>query len=43
MHQLLAHPITCSIAVGPQQGRKVFILKTLPARDPHERKAHAYF
>jgi len=36
MDQLLGHSITYRIAVGPQQGRKVFTLQTLPARDPDE-------
>jgi hypothetical protein len=36
LHQLLGHSITYRIAVGPQQGRKVFTLQTLPARDPDE-------
>jgi hypothetical protein len=31
MDQLLGHSITYRIAVGPQQGRKVFTLQTLPA------------
>jgi hypothetical protein len=30
MNQLLGHSITYRIAVGPQQGRKVFTLQTLP-------------
>jgi hypothetical protein len=30
MHHLLGHSITYRIAVGPQQGRKVFTLQTLP-------------
>ena len=30
MHHLLGHSITYLIAVGPQQGRKVFTLQTLP-------------
>jgi hypothetical protein len=30
MVQLQGHSITCRIAVGPQQGRKVFKLQTLP-------------
>jgi hypothetical protein len=33
MNQLLGHSITYRIAVGPQQGRKVFTLQTLPAWD----------
>jgi hypothetical protein len=33
MDPLGGHSITYRIAVGPQQGRKVFTLKTLPARD----------
>jgi hypothetical protein len=33
MAQLLSSPITCRIAVGPQQGRDVFTLQTLPACD----------
>jgi hypothetical protein len=34
MEQLLGSSITYRIAVGPQQGRKVFTLQTLPARSP---------
>jgi hypothetical protein len=30
MNQLLGHSITYRIAVGPQQGRKVFTLQTMP-------------
>jgi hypothetical protein len=33
LEQLQASSITYRIAVGPQQGRKVFTLQTLPARD----------
>jgi hypothetical protein len=33
MEQLLGSSITYRIAVGPQQGRKVFTLQTLPASD----------
>ena len=33
MDQLLGASITYRIAVGPQQGRKVFTLQTLPACD----------
>ena len=33
MAQLLGSSITYRIAVGPQQGRKVFTLQTLPAND----------
>ncbi len=36
MNQLLGHSITYRIAVGPQQGRKVFTLQTLPACDPDD-------
>ena len=36
MHQLLGHSITYRIAVGPQAGRKVFTLQTLPASDPED-------
>jgi ribosomal protein S27E len=36
LHQLLGHSITYRIAVGSQQGRKVFTLQILPARDPDE-------
>ncbi len=36
MDQLLGHSITYRIAVGPQQGRKVFTLQTLPACDPDD-------
>lgn len=31
MDQLLGHSVTYRIAVGPQQGRKVFTLQMLPA------------
>lgn len=31
MHQLQEHSITYRIAVGPQQGRKVFTLQTIPS------------
>jgi hypothetical protein len=31
MNMLLSHSITYRIAVGPQAGRKVFTLQTLPA------------
>ena len=34
MNQLLGHSITYRIAVGPQAGRKVFALQTLPAGEP---------
>lgn len=34
MNELLGHSITYRIAVGPQAGRKVFTLYTLPACDP---------
>ena len=37
--QLLGYSITYRIAVGPQQGRKVFTLQTLPACDSDERFA----
>jgi len=33
MSQLCGHSITYRIAVGPQAGRKVFTLQTLPASD----------
>jgi hypothetical protein len=36
MDQLLGHSITYRIAVGPQAGRKVFTLQTLPACDAGE-------
>ncbi len=36
MTQLLGHSITYRIAVGPQAGRKVFTLQTLPASDPDD-------
>ena len=36
MSQLLGHSITYRIAIGPQQGRKVFTLQTLPACDPED-------
>jgi hypothetical protein len=35
--QLLGHSITYRIAVGPQRGRKVFTLQTLPACEPEDR------
>ena len=34
MNQLLGSSITSRIAVGPQVGRQVFTLQTLPAIDP---------
>lgn len=36
MDQLLGHSITYRIAVGPQAGRKVFTLQTLPSSDPDD-------
>lgn len=36
MDQLLGCSITYRIAVGPQQGRKVFTLQTLPVCDPQD-------
>ena len=36
MNQLLGHSVTYRIAVGPQAGRKVFTLQTLPACEPDE-------
>jgi len=36
MNQLLSHSITYRIAVGPQAGRKVFALQTLPACQPDD-------
>jgi Putative transposase len=36
MNQLRGHSITYRIAVGPQAGRKVFTLQSLPASDPQE-------
>jgi hypothetical protein len=36
MNQLLGHSITYRIAVGPQAGRKVFALQTLPACEPDD-------
>jgi hypothetical protein len=36
MSQLLGSSITYRIAVGPQAGRKVFTLQTLPACDPED-------
>jgi len=36
MDQLRGHSITYRIAIGPQQGRKVFTLQTLPACDLDE-------
>jgi hypothetical protein len=36
LDQWLGHSITYRIAVGPQAGRKVFTLRTLPACDPEE-------
>lgn len=37
LNQLLGHSITYRIAVGPQAGRKVFTLQTLPACEPEDR------
>ena len=42
MDQLLGHSITYRIAVGPQAGRKVFTLQTLPADDDPLRKASGF-
>jgi len=36
MAQLLGHSITYRIAVGPQAGRKVYTLQTLPGSEPDE-------
>ena len=36
MTRLLGHSITYRITMGPQQGRKVFTLQTLPACDPED-------
>ena len=36
MDQLLGHSVTYRIAMGPQRGRKVFTLQTLPACDSEE-------
>ena len=36
MSQLLGHSITYRVAVGPQAGRKVFTLQTLPASEPYD-------
>jgi ribosomal protein S27E len=36
MNQLLGHSITYRIAVGPQVGRKVFTLQTLPTCEPDD-------
>ena len=36
MNQLLGSSITYRIAVGPQAGRKMFTLQTLPACDPED-------
>jgi hypothetical protein len=37
--QLLGHSITYRVAVGPQAGRKVFTLQTLPACEPDDHAA----
>ena len=36
MNPLLGHSITYRVAVGPQAGRKVFTLQTLPACEPED-------
>jgi hypothetical protein len=41
MDHLVGHSITYRIAVGPQAGRKVFTLQTLPASDPEGGLANA--
>jgi hypothetical protein len=41
MAQLLGHSITYRVAVGPQAGRKVFTLQTLPACEPDDHAASA--
>ena len=38
MAKLLGHSITYRIAVGPQGGRKVYTLQTLPGNEADERK-----
>jgi len=43
MAQLLGHSITYQIAVGPQAGRKVFILQTLPVCDPEDQSCQCVF
>ena len=40
MNQLLGSSITYRIAMGPQQGRKVFTLQTLPDCRPDNPRAH---
>lgn len=37
LNDLLGHSITYRIAVGPQAGRKVFTLQTVPAREEDNR------
>lgn len=36
MNPVLGHSITYRIAIAPNQGRKVYTLQTLPARDPDD-------
>jgi len=36
LNQLLGHLLSYRIAIGPQQGRKVFSLQTLPACEPED-------
>ena len=36
MASLIGHSVTYRIALGPQPGRKVFTLQTLPAGDPDD-------
>jgi hypothetical protein len=39
LHHLLGHSITYRIALGPQQGRKVFTLQTIPSWEDDDRFA----
>lgn len=32
LHHLQSHSVTYRVAVGPQQGKKVFTLQTIPSR-----------
>jgi len=36
LHHLQSHSVTYRVAVGPQQGKKVFTLQTIPAQEPED-------
>jgi len=36
LHHLQSHSVTYRVAIGPQQGKKVFTLRTIPAQEPED-------